>query len=276
MRGLGLNAKVVGLLATWAAGGVGTSSDHPGELDGPDLPLVLYDTSTLSGGEAHQPYRLADLELHDVRPRREGDDAVYVDNAQVASWLAELELTDPERKAYVVENSVQGVGIFSFFFPLPLPSCASLATLADVERSFGYNSGRYPRSPGPRQSQAHHPDSPTSRLAGLWHRQQGPITRTISATAQGPGTFSAGSSTAKASRCRGMRLQLACCNMITRISSNSYPSVVIISSAQPPLVQTHPENSAPFNPCTAPFPAHPNVPLRPARRRKITDPTGRS
>jgi hypothetical protein len=46
-----------------------------------------------------------------------------VDYSQVASWLAELELTDLERKAYVTEGSVQDVGIFSFFFPLPLPSC---------------------------------------------------------------------------------------------------------------------------------------------------------
>lgn len=142
MPGLGLDAKVVGLLATWAAGGVGTSSDHLGRTDGPDPPLVFYDPSTSSRGEAHQPYRLADLELHDVRPRREGDDTVYVDNTQVAHWLAELELTDPERKAYVVENSLQGVGIFSFFFPLLFPSTAPACepvTLADVERSFGYN-----------------------------------------------------------------------------------------------------------------------------------------
>jgi hypothetical protein len=124
MPGLGIDAKVVGLLATWAAGGVGTSSEHPGRTDGPDLPLVFYDPSTSSGGEAHQPYRLAELELHDVRPRREGDETVYVDNSQVASWLAELALTDPERKAYVVENSLQGVGIFSFFFPLLFPSTA--------------------------------------------------------------------------------------------------------------------------------------------------------
>lgn len=124
MPGLGLDAKVVGLLATWAAGGVGTSSDHPEGPDGSDLPLVLYDSSTSSGDEAHQPYRLADLELQDVRPRRDGDETVYVDNSQVASWLAELELTDPERKAYVVENSLQGVGIFSFFFPLLFPSTA--------------------------------------------------------------------------------------------------------------------------------------------------------
>ncbi|KAG7530338.1 hypothetical protein FFLO_05110 [Filobasidium floriforme] len=109
MPGLGIDAKVVGLLATWAAGGVGTSSNHLGGIDGPDLPLVFYDSSNSSGKETHQPYRLADLELHDVRPRREGDDAVYVDNTQVASWLAELELTDPERKAYVVKNSLQGV-----------------------------------------------------------------------------------------------------------------------------------------------------------------------
>jgi hypothetical protein len=124
MPGLGIDAKVVGLLATWAAGGVGTSSEHPGRTDGPDLPLVFYDPSTSSSGQEHQPYRLADLELHDVRPRREDDETVYVDNSQVASWLAELELTDLERKAYVFENSVQGVGIFSFFFPLLLPSTA--------------------------------------------------------------------------------------------------------------------------------------------------------
>jgi hypothetical protein len=113
MPGLGLDAKVVGLLATWAAGGVGTSSDHPGESDGPDLPLVFYDPLTSSSGQVHQPYRLADLELHDVRPRREGDETVYVDNSQVASWLAELELTDLERKAYILDGPTQGVSVLS-------------------------------------------------------------------------------------------------------------------------------------------------------------------
>jgi hypothetical protein len=113
MPGLALDAKVVGLLATWAAGGVGTSNDNLGRTDGPDLPLVFYDPSTSSGGEAHQPYRLAELELHDVRPRREGDQAAYVDNSQVASWLAELELTDLERKAYILDGPTQDVSVLS-------------------------------------------------------------------------------------------------------------------------------------------------------------------
>lgn len=29
-----------------------------------------------------------------------------------------------------------------------------------------------------------------------------------------------------------------------------------------PLAQTHPETSGPFDPCIAPFPTHPDVPLR--------------
>jgi hypothetical protein len=69
MPGLAVDAKVVGLLATWAAGGVGTSSDPPDGPDVSDLPLVFYDPSSLSDDETHRPYRLADLELHDVRPR---------------------------------------------------------------------------------------------------------------------------------------------------------------------------------------------------------------
>jgi hypothetical protein len=195
MPGLALYAKVVGLLATWAAGGVGTSSEHPGRTDGPDLPLVFYDPSTSSGGEAHQPYRLAELELHDVRPRREGDETVYVDNSQVASWLAELELTDLERKAYIVDDSTQGVSVlFCFSCRASCNDKPKPANLTDVERTFGSNTGRHPRGPGPRQSQAHRPDSSTSRLADLWHHQQGPVSRTIKATAQGPGTVSAGSS----------------------------------------------------------------------------------
>lgn len=120
MPGLALDAKVVGLLATWAAGGVGTSNDNLGRTDGPDLPLVFYDPSTSSGGEAHQPYRLAELELHDVRPRREGDETVYVDNSKVASWLAELELTDLERKAYIVDGPTQDVSVLSSLPVAPL------------------------------------------------------------------------------------------------------------------------------------------------------------
>ncbi|KAH8082396.1 hypothetical protein HD553DRAFT_314790 [Filobasidium floriforme] len=148
MPGLGLDAKVVGLLATWAAGGIGTSSDHPGELDSPDLPLVFYDPSTSLGGEAHHPYRLAELELHDVRPRREGDETVYVDNTQVASWLAELELTDLERKAYVVENSLQGVDTQEAQVPIE----AERITLTHRQVAslvFGINNN----DPSPEQSQ---------------------------------------------------------------------------------------------------------------------------
>jgi hypothetical protein len=81
---------------------------------------VFYDPSTSSGGEAHQPYRLAELELHDVRPRREGDQAAYVDNSQVASWLAELELTDLERKAYILDGPTQDVSVLSSFPVGPL------------------------------------------------------------------------------------------------------------------------------------------------------------
>lgn len=101
MPGLGADAKVVGLLATWAAGGVGTSSDHIEVPGGLDSPLLLRDSAASPVYGA----RLAELEMHDAPPRRDGDETVYVDHSRIASWLAELELIDPERKAYVLSDS---------------------------------------------------------------------------------------------------------------------------------------------------------------------------
>lgn len=263
MPGLAIDAKVVGLLATWAAGGVGTSSEHPWRTDGPDLPLVFYDPSTSSGGQAHQPYRLADLELHDARPRRKDDETVYVDNSQVASWLAELELTDLERKAYIVDNSTQGVSaLFCFPHRSPCSDKPKAANLTNVERSFGSNTGRYPRSSGPRQGRAHDPDSPSSRLPDLWHHQQGPVNRTIKATTQRPGTLRAGSSIT-ATACRNsMRIR---CDATWSLVFHLFhtPRIVIISSVQPPSRSNASRNLRPLRPmhCAFPHPSGCPVPI---------------